>query len=208
MQRKVFIPEGLTVNHPFFYIIQHTPSGKYYAGYCSKQSHCNSTKFMTEMGYQTSSKGVKTIILNETISSFSIIRIRHFSYPNEAMVYERLFLLKVKARSNPIFINKSNGAKDFRHDGCNHTEETKRKISLSLTGRSLSKITREKMKQANLGKIVSDETKMKMKKSQQNRKPISDETRHKLSMAKKGKPLTEEHRKKMSESQLRRYSNN
>ena len=65
MQRKIFIPEGLTVNHPFFYIIQHIPSGKYYAGYCCKKSHCDSSKLMTEEGYKTSSKIIKEFIKNE-----------------------------------------------------------------------------------------------------------------------------------------------
>lgn len=66
------------------------------------------------------------------------------------------------------------------------SEETKRKISISLTGRSLSENCKEKIAAANRGKIVSKESREKMSKSKIG-KTISNETRLKKSISMTGK---------------------
>jgi len=137
MQRKVFIPEGLTVNHPFFYIIKHTPSGKYYAGckYGSNSSKgvCDSSTLMSENGYRTSSKLIHSMISADGLDSFKIMRIRHFLNGKDSLSYERKFLHRVDAMHNQhVFINKTNGGTSFR--GNPHSEKTKQKIRETQIG--------------------------------------------------------------------------
>ena len=94
------------------------------------------------------------------------------------------------------------------------SEETRRKISYANQNRSQE--TREKLRNAVLGKKLSKETKQKMSKShigrefsEDTRNKISEalkgikrgeETKQKVSESKSGKKLTDEHKRKISES--------
>lgn len=59
---------------PYFYIIQHIPSEKFYVG-CKYGKDANPNTFMTEDGYQTSSNNVKKLISDDGIQSFKIIQL-------------------------------------------------------------------------------------------------------------------------------------
>ena len=102
--------------------------------------------------------------------------------------------------SNLIYLTKSEHAKLH---GENRSEETKRKMSVSLKGRTFSEETRKKMSEAK--KHMSDETKRKIgeaKKGEKNPfygKHFSDEHKRKLSEAKKGMKLSEETKRKLSD---------
>jgi len=114
-----------------------------------------------------------------------------------------------------------------------HSEETKRKMSVSHLGKCLSKKTREKMSKSNMGHFVSEETKMKISKankgktspnkgkhfSVETKRKMSEarkrrkeklgyinssETRKKMSEAHRGKRLTEKHKRKIGESNKER----
>ena len=102
------------------------------------KNRANSNSFMTECGYQTSSKVVKNLIKQDGLQSFEVIRIRHFETGKEAFEYEYKFLTKVDAMNNEKFLNQSNGKKTFTTLG--------RKSKLSSD--SLAKIGK-----ANRGKI-------------------------------------------------------
>jgi hypothetical protein len=196
MQRKVFIPEGLTVNHPFFYIIQHSPSGKLYAGYCSSKRHCNSQTFMTKDGYQTSSKYVRELILECGVESFTIETVCHFENAEDARKFENKFLKMFDAGFNPLFINRHNGGKDFCTIGW--TEETRQK-QMARKYEPLSEEHKEKIRNSLKGKRFSVEHKNKLSISASGRK-LSDTNREKLRLANVGRKHSEETRKKMSES--------
>jgi hypothetical protein len=89
---------------PFFYIIEHSTTGKLYAG--SKFGNDADPKnFMNSKGYKTSSNTVRNIIEEEGLESFIIRKIKIFKTPEEAYSYETRFLQKVKARTNSIFLN-------------------------------------------------------------------------------------------------------
>ena len=181
-QLKIFIPKGLSITSPFFYIIRHKLSGKLYAGYCSAKKHCNSSEFMSEYGYKTSSKYVKELIDKNGLASFKIIRIRHFPTSSIAVNYETRFLRKIDAMHNNIFINQNNGGKEFRCKG--HNKESKDKMGLSRKGST-----------------HSDETKLKMSISGKKRckeNPVTDETKMKISIANKGRVTSDETKKKLS----------
>lgn len=71
-----------------------------------------------------------------------------------------------------------------------HSEETRKKLSKSLTGRHLSEEHRKKMSEALRGK------------------PKSEEAKKKLSELRKGKPHSEEHKRRISETMKGRPSPN
>lgn len=216
--RKLFIPDGLSVNHPFFYIIHHPLSDKLYSGYCSCKSHCDSDKLMTYDGYKTSSKYVAEIIKNEGLNSFKVIRVRHFETREAACLYEYRFLTKVNAMRNKRFLNRTNGGKEFRHKGWSIEDR-----AIMSQNRKGKKRIGPKRKHRNKGRPLSETHKANMRKPKtaEARKNMgnpgrkhSDETKEKLRIIRlgskhseitKGKIRshrhTEEQIKKQSESQ-------
>ena len=94
-------------------------------------------------------------------------------------------------------------------EGTSHaivTLETKKKISESLRGRTLSTVHRQRLSEAKTGttnKPISDETRIKMSESRKGR-TFSDEHRQKISNSKMGMIFSDESRKKMSDAQKRR----
>jgi hypothetical protein len=98
------------------------------------------------------------------------------------------------------------------------SEEHKTKISIALKGHKVSQNSIDKLIERNKSRICTDETRLKMSlaskgkpKSEETRKrmskpkekkrpPITEETRLKMSDATKGKPKSEETRKRMSEA--------
>ena len=134
---------------PYFYIIRHKPTGKYYAG-CKINLKADSSNLMTENGYQTTSKVIKNIIEKEGLVAFEVLRIKHFQTAEEVLSYETRFLLKVNAAENEKFINRHNGAKNFCNKG----------------GYKLSDLTKNKMR-----KPKSKETIEKQNTAKRNRSP-------------------------------------
>jgi len=127
---------------PYFYIIKHIPSQKYYAG-CKINSKADSSDFMTERGYQTTSKVIKDLINKDGLSSFQTIKIKHFETSDEALTYEMRFLTRVNAAENIKFFNRHNGGKNFiNRGGYRLSESTKQKMR-----KPKSKVTIEKQNQ-------------------------------------------------------------
>lgn len=90
--------------------------------------------------------------------------------------------------------------------GTHLSDETKQKISRSLTGRHLSEETRKKLSLANKGannpnyrKHPSKETRMKQSLAKKGRR-LSEETKKKLSVARQEVPWPEEIKRKISAS--------
>jgi NUMOD3 motif-containing protein len=101
---------------PYFYIIKHNPSDRYYAG-CKISKHADSLNLMTENGYQTTSKVIKSLIKEDGLKSFSILKIKHFNSASEVLDFETRFLKKVNAANNERFINLHNNGKNFSNKG-------------------------------------------------------------------------------------------
>ena len=80
-----------------------------------------------------------------------------------------------------------------------HSDISKEKMRQAALGKKASEETKEKMRQAKLGKIHTEETKEKMKIRRQN---ISEETKEKIRQAKLGKIHTEESNEKMRQAKL------
>ena len=207
---KIIIRSGQTHKSPFFYVIRHISTGRLYAGYCKATKHCDSLKFMTEYGYQTTSKVVKSIIKLQTLNAFEINRIRHFSSADEAIAYEERFLTKVNAMKNERFLNKSNGGRTFRCvslseetkskiRGQKRSEEQRERIRVACRNRKpISEATRQKLRNAKIGTKMPEYVKKKISETSKNRKPISEATRQKMREASQNrKPMSDETKEKL-----------
>ena len=173
---------------PYFYIIKHNSSERYYAGV--NYSKPDSTKLLTEGGYITSSKVVKRIIRDEGLGSFSIDRIKHFSSSDAAIQYETRFLQKINAKDNNDFLNRWNSVSDWKNSGgYKLTDETREKMrkpkseshrsnmSESLRNRSSSIYEKTVKTRRENGEVWhSDETKENIRKANLIR--WSDESNH------------------------------
>jgi hypothetical protein len=132
------------VKKPYFYIIKHLPSQKYYAG-CKFNLKADSSDFMTEKGYQTTSKVIWSLIQKDGLSSFEIIRLKHFNTLNEALSYEMRFLIKINAAKNEMFYNRHNGGKNFvNNGGYKLPESTKQKMRKPKSKETVEKQNKEK----------------------------------------------------------------
>jgi hypothetical protein len=186
MQHKVFIPKGLTCHHPYFYIIRHIPSNKLYAGYKSHKKSCDSSTFMADHGYKTSSNIIKKIIHNEGLLTFKIEMICHFATAQEALKFEVDFLKQFNAGENDMFFNKTSGHGKYVNGKCN--DKTKLKIS-----------------KANMGKKRTLEEKLKRSKARIGYRH-SEEVKLKISNSLKGIIRTEEHRKNIGKALKGRHT--
>jgi hypothetical protein len=132
------------MSKPYFYIIRHIPTQKYYAG-CKINSSANSSDFMTESGYKTTSKIIKELIKKDGLESFEILKIKHFDSSDKTLLYETRFLIKVNAAENPKFLNLHNGGKNFvNKGGYNLSETTKNKMKKPKSKKTIEKQNEEK----------------------------------------------------------------
>lgn len=100
---------SISIYKPYFYIIQHIQTSKYYAG-VKYGKNANPENLLRPDGYQTSSNIIKQIILEEGLVSFVIRKIKIFETGVEALDYESRFLRKVNAAFNIAFLNRCNNS--------------------------------------------------------------------------------------------------
>jgi len=226
MQLQIIYPTS-TTGIPFFYIIEHLRTGIYYAGSRHAQSKdriskTDSSIFMTEYGYQTSSRIVNEIINKEGLEAFRIRKIRHFEKPKESRIYEEKFLIRVNAAHNPKFYNLTNGGKErtFKgwtdiqkenfleamvlRKGSKMSEEAKKKMSNSHKRRYTN--LEERLKTSNASKLLwSNPQKRKEQSERLKGKKRSAEYIDRLSKRMLGIPKSEEHRKNLSLANIGRH---
>ena len=135
--------------------------------------------------YFTSSKLVAKARLE--LGEPDVIEVRKtFSDKHSAQLWESKFLTRIRASTNPKFLNQSNGDKNF-YDIGPRSLETKTKISNSRKGSKMNP--------------RSPETKAKISEALKN-KPKSKEARENMARAKVGRKLSEEHKENMRKSKL------
>ena len=127
---------------------------------------------------------------------------------NQLNTFEEYYIFELMTYDSRVGYNKNYGGSCGRH-----TEETKKKISESKKGKTLSEETKKKISEGhkgennhNYGKSLSEETRNKISESLKGR-TLSEETKKKIGEANKGekhpfygKQHTEETRKKISEA--------
>ena len=188
---------------PYFYIIKHLPTQKYYAG-CKINSSADSTNLMTINGYQTTSKIIKGMIKDSGLESFKILKIRHFESSEEALSHEHKFLTRVNASENDRFINRHNGGKKFvNKGGYKLSESTKRKMRKPKSEETIKK---QNLSKRNREKNVYE--KAMQSRRDNNEFWNSPETRKKLSESNQKRWSHEENRARHSEIMKTYYSDN
>ena len=133
------------IYQPYFYIIQDTRNGIYYAG--SKfGKDADPSMLLIKNGYLTSSKIINHIIENFGILTFEIKKIRCFGTAEAAYEYETKFLKKVDARKNTRFYNSHN------NDGYMNAYKTKEYIFIKYGVENIfeSKEIQEKIRKTNI----------------------------------------------------------
>ncbi|NBP03727.1 MAG: hypothetical protein EBU90_27240, partial [Proteobacteria bacterium] len=129
---------------PYFYIIKHIPTQKYYAG-CKINSKADPSNFMMEHGYQTTSKIIKSLIEKDGLGAFEVLKIKQFETPGEALSYETRFLTKINAAENVKFFNRHNGGENFvNNGGYKLSENTKQKMRKPKSKETIQKQNQEK----------------------------------------------------------------
>jgi hypothetical protein len=89
-----------------------------------------------------------------------------------------------------------------RRRGKPNSPETRQKISQANKGRIFANETREKLRQSLTGKSKSPEHRRKLREAALNRKPVSEETREKMSQSQRGRTHSLETREKMRQSNV------
>lgn len=172
---------GIGVYEPFVYVIKEVSTGYFYIG--SKTSFLTRKCLESDLGsnYFTSSAYIKQKWLNDH-ASFIIVMIESCETSKEAFEREiELIELNNAVKSN-FFLNKNKGGVEFNTTGLTHSQEAKKKISLNNGCRGgLSEHHKMKIKEANIGRVTSEETKKKL-----SNRHVSQETRDKISLAFKG----------------------
>ena len=158
-ESKIFSKQNL--DEKVHYVYRVTIDEKYYIG--------KRTGFLNDLhtgAYKTSSKLIHEKLQNgKTFSKIKILQVFYTS--EEALKFEKRILTRVKARTNPKFLNQSNGSGDFTFK--QHTEKAKDKMSKSQRKR-YDENTEEGIKRR---ENMSKKQKEKAKKHLQNRIEVS-----------------------------------
>jgi hypothetical protein len=194
---------------------------KFYIGSTSEEKVLSGKYFGS-----ISSKKYKELFLNEKRDNIHLFKIEILSYHDtreEAIKEELRRQIELDVIKSLDYMNESlarvNGFFGRDTSGENHpqygktlSEETKNKISNTLTGRIEPEETRKKKSESKIGeknsfygKKHSVDTKNKISETKKGTEswnkgiPMSEESKKKLSNSKKGKKLSDETKKKLSE---------
>jgi hypothetical protein len=111
-----------------------------------------------------------------------------------------------QVRDNLHFANKGHANEEFSFAGRKHSNKSKIKISESLKKRLEEPLLRQKWSNAQKGKKLSEETKLKISRATTGKKK-SEETKLNMSKAQKGKIISQETKIKLSEIMKKTMSN-
>lgn len=191
----------------FTYHLYHIPTGKNYYGVRYANGADPSTLWTT---YFSSSKVVHSLIEEHGRDSFIATVRKTFLLKESAIAWETMFLQKIDAANNPLWINRSNGGKRFR-GAIECSDETRRKMSRARKGKTHTEETKQKMCQSRKNRPdITEETRQKMRESNKGRglgRTLTSETRQKIADSRKGKPrppMSDEQKQKISESLRKR----
>ena len=186
----------------YIYLITDTTNGMKYTG-----KHHYHIEGQLDPNYHGSGTIIKNIYKKrpETLKEEYI----KTCYSEEQMNSDEQYYIKLFKTLWPNGYNLTEGG-----DGLIPCEETRKKLSESLKGKTLSEEARKKISESLKGKQFSEETRRKLSDANKG-KTLSEEARKKISEARKGKsapnkgkPMSEEARKKMSDAKKGKPSPN
>lgn len=136
-------------------------------------------------------------------SNFYFQEFQYFSSEEECYEMERYWIQYLKDQNINLYNIAEGGNRIFSGSnhylfGKHHTDESKKKMSISHTGMKHSPETIQKLSDANKGMVVSQETRDKISISKVG-KPLSDEHKTKISKTSMGRIHSEETKKTISE---------
>lgn len=181
----------------YIYKITNLLSGKYYLG-------MHSTDDLYD-GYMGSGRRIRYSINKYGVDNHKK-EIIEFCKSRKELLKREEEIVNLNEIAKEECMNLSVGGRGPLH--YKHTEEARKKISESNTGRILSEEHKEKIRQGNLNKFVSEETRKKLRKQKLGKlNPMSnghkEETKLKISESCKGKRNTPEQRKRQSLAQMK-----
>lgn len=95
----------MNIYHPYFYVICHLASRKYYAG-CKFGKDADPSNFMRPNGYTTSSTAINKIIEQEGLESFEVVMLlTEEELGTDVYQFETNFLRENKISSDPNWFN-------------------------------------------------------------------------------------------------------
>jgi len=155
---------------------------KYYIGKHSSEN--------PDDGYLGSGKALQRAIKKHGIENFKKEIL--FLYENEVDAYnkEREILEELDGVKDPMCYNLCYGGVGF-WKGATHSEESKKKMSVSHRGQAISEEHKEALRKFHTGKIVSAETKQKLSEINSGKK-LDETTKRKISDANTGKKRSAE----------------
>lgn len=143
---------------PYTYVIHHPLTNKSYYGVRYARKCSPNDLWVT---YFTSSKHVKALIDQYGKESFVCEVRKIFNSREDAISWEQKVLRRLKVAENDKWLNVTyNGL--YNHKGT-HSEETRKKISEKVRGRTISEEQRAKVRATLLGRSRSSETISKIK---------------------------------------------
>lgn len=187
----------------FFVYIHTCPNGKKYVGVTTQNNP--EDRWREGEGYRNNKH------FTSAIKKYGWDNIEHeyfkVSNANLMFYWEKILIYYHNTLDRDFGYNKTGGGEG--PNGLKHSEETKKKMSLSHIGKKMperSAEVRNHYAEAQIGKKLSEETKKKISESLKGRtsptkgKKLSEEHKKKLSKACKGRKIPEETKRKMSEA--------
>lgn len=176
-------------HNSFVYIWKNKITGKQYIGSHKGtivDGYISTSKYFNE-DYYKNPKNFDRIIIS-LCETYEIARKQ-----------EADFCLKINVKSNPMFYNRHNGDGDFINKG--HTDESRAKLSKAKTGSKLSEATKQKISESGrkLNRKITKEHRTIISETHKN-KIVSIETREKMRRNNLGKKLSEDVKAKIRKS--------
>ena len=184
--------------------IKTSPNGKSYIGQTTRTLE---ERFKEHQKESSKCSGFVSAISKYGWDNFTT---DYYECPDDELNRHERWLIRLMGTLTPDGYNLTEGGSSGKR-----SEETKKKISKALQGKTKSEETKKKLSEAqmgeknhNFGKHPSDETKKKMSEAQMGEngywygKTFAKETNEKISKALQGKTKSEETKTKMSEAQL------
>ena len=193
-----------------FVYIHTCPNGKKYVGVTTQSNP--EYRWREGKGYK------RNTYFYRAIKKYGWDNIEHEYFKTESkelmFYWEKILIYYHNTIDRKFGYNKTGGGEG--PNGLKHTEETKKKISLSHIGKKMPERSTEVRKhyaEAQIGKKHTEETKKKIAESLKGRpcptkgKNLSEEHKKKLSKAGKGRKVPEETKRKMSEARKLYWEN-
>ncbi len=139
---------------PYVYLVRFKPTGQIYYGSRYGMQANPSQLWVT---YFTSSVIVKALIKEYGSDSFESEVRRTFETAAEATRWERRFLVKVSAKQNPMFLNRSDTVGDWKYTPTEEHKKTLSRLKKGVARSEKARLAMSKPRPHRIGVALSEE---------------------------------------------------